>query len=42
MLQSVMEQKMALAVYGLDGNITVLISTQLDIAAKVISILSPI
>ena len=42
MLQSVMEQKMALAAYGSDGSITVLTSTQLDIATKVISILSPI
>ena len=41
MLQSVMEQKMAPA-YGSDGSITVLTSTQLDIATKVISILSPI
>ena len=42
MLQSVMEQKMPLAAYGSDGSITVLTSTQLDIATKVISILSPI
>ena len=42
MLQSVMEQKMALAAYGLDRNITVLTSTKLDIATKVMSILSPI
>ena len=33
---------MALAAYGLDRNITVLTSTQLDITTKVISILSPI
>ena len=37
-----MQQKMALAAYGSDGSITVLTSTQLDIATKVISILSPI
>ena len=42
MLQSVMEQKMALAAYGSDKSISVLTSTQLDIATKVISILSPI
>ena len=33
---------MALAAYGLDRNITVLTSTQLDITTKVMSILSPI
>jgi len=42
MLQSIMEQKMALAAYGSDGSIVVLTSVQLDIATKVISILSPI
>jgi len=42
MLQSIMEQKMALAAYDSDGSITVLTSMQLDIATKVISILSPI
>jgi len=42
MLESIMEQKMALAAYGSDGSITVLTSTQLDIATKVINILSPI
>jgi len=42
MLESVMEQKMAFGAYGSDGSITVLTSTQLQIAAKVISILSPI
>jgi len=42
MLQSVMEQKMALAAYGSDKSISVLTSTQLDIATKEISILSPI
>ena len=41
MLQSVMEQKMALAAYGSDRSTTVLTSMQLDIATKVISILSP-
>jgi len=42
MLESVMEQKMVLAANGSGGSITVLTSTQVDIAAKVISILSPI
>jgi len=37
-----MEQKMVLASYGSGGSITVLTSTQVDIAAKVITILSPI
>ena len=42
MLESIVEQKMALAAYGSGGSITVLTSTQLDIATKVINILSPI
>ena len=42
MLQSVVEQKMSLAAYGSDGSIPVLTSTQLDIANKVIDILSPV
>ena len=42
MLESVMEQKMALAAYGTDGSISVLTSSQLDTATKVINILRPI
>ena len=42
MIQSIIEQKMAVAVYATDGSIPVLSSSQLDIAAKVINILSPI
>ena len=36
MLQSVVEQRMSLAVYGSDRSIPVLTATQLDIANKVI------
>ena len=43
MIQSVVEQKMAIATYGAaDGPIPVLTASQLDIATKVINILSPI
>ena len=42
MLESVMEQKMALAVYGADGCVSVLTSSQLDTATKVINILTRI
>ena len=42
MIQSVVEQKMAIAAYGADGSIPVLTASQLDIATKVINILSPI
>ena len=42
MIQSVVEQKMAIAAYGADGPIPVLTASQLDIATKVINILSPI
>ena len=42
MLKSVMEQKMALAAYGANGNVSVLTSSQLDTATKVINILTPI
>ena len=42
MLKSVKEQKIALATYGTDGSISALTSLQLDTAAKVINILTPI
>ena len=42
MIQSIIEQKMAVAAYAADGSIPVLSSSQLDIAAKVINILSSI
>jgi len=42
LIQSIVEQKMAIAAYGTDGSIPVLIASQLDIAAKVINILKPI
>ena len=42
MIQSVVEQKMAIYTYGADGPIPVLTASQLDIATKVINILSPI
>ena len=42
MLQSVVEQKMSVAAYGSDGTIPVLMSAQLDIANKVINVLSPV
>ena len=42
MLQSVVEQRMSLAAYGSDGSIPVLTATQLDIANKVMNVLSPI
>ena len=42
MLKSIVEQKMALAAYGLDGAIPVLSVCQLDIANKVIDVLTPI
>ena len=42
MIQSVVEQKMAIAAYGADGSIPVLTASQLDIATKVINILTPI
>ena len=42
MIWSVFEQKVAVAAYATNGSIPVLSSSQLDIAAKVINILSPI
>ena len=42
MIQSVVEQKIAIAAYGTDGSMRVLTASQLDIATKVINILSPI
>ena len=42
MIQSVVEQKMAIAAYGADGSIPVLSASQLDIATKVINTLTPI
>jgi len=42
MIQSVVKQKMAIATYGTDGSIPVLTASQLDIATKVINILTPI
>ena len=42
MLKSIVEQKMALAAYGSDGAIPVLSACQLDIANKVIDVLTPI
>ena len=42
MIQSVVEQKMAIAAYGADGSIPILSASQLDIATKVINILTPI
>ena len=42
MLKSIVEQKMALAAYGSDGAIPVLSVCQLDIANKVIDVLTPI
>ena len=41
MLKSIVEQKMALAAYGSDGTIPVLSAHQLDIANKVITVLTP-
>ena len=42
MLQSVVKQRMSLAAYGSDRSIPVLTATQLDIANKVINVLSPV
>ena len=42
MLKSIVEQKMALAAYGSDGAIPVLSAYQLDIANKVINVLTPV
>jgi len=42
MNQSIIKQKMAIAAYGADGSIPVLTASQLDIAVKVINILTPI
>ena len=42
MIQSVVEQNMDIAAYGADGSIPVLSASQLDIASKVINILTPI
>ena len=42
MLQSIIEQKMAIAAYGSENNILVLNQTQLDLAIKVIKVLEPI
>ena len=42
MIQSIVEQKMAIAAYGVDGSIPVLTASQLDIASKIIDTLSPI
>ena len=42
MIQSIVEQKMAIATYGVDGSIPILSASQLDIASKVIDIVSPI
>ena len=42
MLQSVVEQIMSMGAYGSDGFIPVLTATQLDIANKVINVLSPV
>ena len=40
-VKSIVEQKMALAAYGLDGSIPVLGACQLDITNKVINVLIP-
>ena len=42
MLQSIVEQKMAIAAYGSENDISVLNQTQLDLANKVIKVLEPI
>ena len=42
MLQSIVEQKMAIAAYGSENDIMVLTQTQLDLANKVIKVLEPI
>ena len=42
MIQSVVEQQMAIAAFKADGSIPVLTASQLDIAAKIIYILTPI
>ena len=42
MLQSVVEQRMSLAAYGSDYSIPALTATQLDMANKVINVLSPV
>ena len=42
MLKSVVEQKMAIAAYATDGSIPVLSPSNLDIADKIITVLSPI
>ena len=42
MIQSVVEQKMAITAYGVDGSIPVLTASQLNIATKFINILPPI
>ena len=42
MLQSIIEQKIAIAAYGSENNIMVLNQTQLDLAVKIIKVLEPI
>ena len=42
MLQSIVEQKMAIAAYGSENDIMILTQTQLDLANKVIKVLERI
>ena len=42
MLQSIVEQKMAIAAYGSENDVSILNQTQLDLANKVIKVLEPI
>ena len=42
MLQSIVEQKMDIATYGSENDISILNQTQLDLANKVIKVLEPI
>lgn len=42
MVQSIVEQKMAIAVYGLENDIRLLNLTQLDLANKIVKVLEPI
>ena len=42
MVQSVIEQKMALAAYATESDIPILSATQLDLAEKIIAALLPI
>jgi len=42
MLESIIEQKVALAAYGVDGSIPLLTASQLDTANKVVKVLKPV